>query len=650
MVNKRDSDPNQLIRQWESFIQDNRYDNSLVRDVVVRSWQRCKDLKVDPFTNKILPVKPIELKERIEVRRHLVETARPFMRQIYSLIRGSGYQVVLADEEGLLLEVLGDPQIIRRTRQVQLSPGGNWNELIKGTNAIGTAIAEDQPVQIHGIEHFCRPNHFLTCSAAPIHSPDGRMIGILDVTGDSFYYNPHTLAMVIATVTAIEKELRVKRETARSYFYLSSTEDIADRLGEGIVTIDNNGAIVHMNRTAARMLKTDRDSNTNCLLGDLLSVINNDTPHNLQGHQISIVKSEIIKDHLGHKIGETIYLREVQEPQTNRPYTAYYHFGDIVGSSPSIQRAKILAIQAARSRANVLIYGESGTGKELFAQSIHNASSYKNGPFIPVHCAAIPETLLESELFGYEDGAFTGARRGGQVGKFELAQGGTIFLDEISELSPSGQVKLLRVLQTRKVLKLGSKTEIDLDIRVISATNKELLEETARGAFRKDLYYRLNVIPIRIPPLRERLEDIPELVRHFVDKLSKTLCLEEIKITEGLYSKLMHHDWQGNVRELENVMERAIALMDKDCTIHEGLVLFDDPLINIKATEPHKTTQRDCSIAVVDNGTPLSQIELKVIMDSIKRNNGNVSKTALQLGISRATLYRRLKTLRDGLL
>jgi len=646
MVKKRDSDPNQLIKQWEAFIQDNRYDNSLVRELIVRSWQRCKDLKVDPFTNTILTVKLIELKERIERRKHLVETARPFMRQIYSLIRGSGYQVVLADEEGLLLEVLGDPHIIRRTRQVQLSPGGNWNELIKGTNAIGTAIAEDQPVQVHGIEHFCKPNHFLTCSAAPIHSPDGRMIGIFDVTGDSFYYNPHTLAMVVATVTAIEKELRIKRETARSYFYLSSTEDIADRLGEGIVTIDNNGAILHMNKTAARMLKSDRGSTNNCLFGDLLTLVNDGTLHNLHGHQISIVKSEIIKDHLGHKIGETIYLREVQEAQTNRPYAAYYHFGDIVGSSPSIQRAKILAIQAAKSRANVLIYGESGTGKELFAQSIHNASSYKNGPFIPVHCAAIPETLLESELFGYEEGAFTGAKRGGQVGKFELAQGGTIFLDEISELSPSGQVKLLRVLQTRKALKLGSKTEIDLDIRIISATNKDLLEETAKGNFRKDLYYRLNVIPIRIPPLRERLEDIPELVRHITSKISKVLDLGDIKITDGLYKRLIEHDWQGNVRELENVIERAMALMDKDCTIHEGLIFFDDPLITVYANELPKVMKRDALRESVHHGASLSQIELQVIMDCVKRNNGNVSKAALQLGISRATLYRKLRTLR----
>ncbi len=646
MVKKRDSDPNQLIKQWEAFIQDNRYDNSLVRELIVRSWQRCKDLKVDPFTNTILTVKLNELKERIERRKHLVETARPFMRQIYSLIRGSGYQVVLADEEGLLLEVLGDPHIIRRTRQVQLSPGGNWNELIKGTNAIGTAIAEDQPVQVHGIEHFCKPNHFLTCSAAPIHSPDGRMIGIFDVTGDSFYYNPHTLAMVVATVTAIEKELRIKRETARSYFYLSSTEDIADRLGEGIVTIDNNGAILHMNKTAARMLKSDRGSTNNCLFGDLLTLVNDGTLHNLHGHQISIVKSEIIKDHLGHKIGETIYLREVQEAQTNRPYAAYYHFGDIVGSSPSIQRAKILAIQAAKSRANVLIYGESGTGKELFAQSIHNASSYKNGPFIPVHCAAIPETLLESELFGYEEGAFTGAKRGGQVGKFELAQGGTIFLDEISELSPSGQVKLLRVLQTRKALKLGSKTEIDLDIRIISATNKDLLEETAKGNFRKDLYYRLNVIPIRIPPLRERLEDIPELVRHITSKISKVLDLGDIKITDGLYKRLIEHDWQGNVRELENVIERAMALMDKDCTIHEGLIFFDDPLITVYANELPKVMKRDALRESVHHGASLSQIELQVIMDCVKRNNGNVSKAALQLGISRATLYRKLRTLR----
>jgi transcriptional regulator with PAS, ATPase and Fis domain len=308
---------------------------------------------------------------------------------------------------------------------------------------------------------------------------------------------------------------------------------------------------------------------------------------------------------------------------------ARFTFEDIVGVSPAFQESKRMAMTAALSKSTVLLLGETGTGKELFAQSIHNQSPRRDHPLLAINCGAIPRELLESELFGYVEGSFTGARRGGRPGKFELADGGTVFLDEIGDMSVDMQVKLLRVLQTGEVYRVGEHKPISVDVRIIAATNVQLKNEVDRGNFRQDLFYRLNVFPIIIPPLRERSEDIIHLARYFLGRCTNVLKKPGIKFAPETEQALVRYAWPGNVRELENIVERAANLAD-DETIKPNLLGLPEAIIN---------GARINSISF----KRLAEVEKKTIMDSIEATNFNLSQASNSLGISRATLYNKIK-------
>jgi DNA-binding NtrC family response regulator len=302
---------------------------------------------------------------------------------------------------------------------------------------------------------------------------------------------------------------------------------------------------------------------------------------------------------------------------------------EIIGSSPALRRVIDVATQAAPSQATVLVLGESGTGKELLARYIHERSARSRGPFVAVNCAAIPETILESELFGHERGAFTGATSK-KDGRFAKAAGGTLFLDEIGELSPTVQVKLLRVLQEGEYEPLGGNTA-RADVRIVAATNRDLVAEVAAGRFREDLYYRLNVIAITAPPLRARREDIPLLVDHFLGLYCAKNARPRLQPTGGALQRLGDYAWPGNVRELENAIERAVVLSRSDA-------LAEGDLPDHIATAPRsKTTQLTFEI-----GTPLEEIELRVIRETLRHTKGDKSVAAQLLGISTRTIYRKL--------
>jgi len=306
---------------------------------------------------------------------------------------------------------------------------------------------------------------------------------------------------------------------------------------------------------------------------------------------------------------------------------------EIVGSSLALRRVIDVATQAAPSQATVLVLGESGTGKELIARYIHEHSARVRGPFIAVNCAAIPEPILESELFGHEKGAFTGAT-GRREGRFAKAIGGTLLLDEIGELSPSVQVKLLRVLQEGEYEPLGGNTQ-RADVRIVAATNRDLIAEVAAGRFREDLFYRLNVIAVTAPPLRARREDIPLLVDHFLGLYCAKNARARLHPTRGALDRLMGYSWPGNVRELENVIERAVVLSRGDVLGEDDL---PDAIANATRCEP---TQLAFEI-----GTPLEEIELRVIRETLRHTKGDKSLAAQLLGISTRTIYRKL----DGVL
>lgn len=308
---------------------------------------------------------------------------------------------------------------------------------------------------------------------------------------------------------------------------------------------------------------------------------------------------------------------------------ANYALDSIISVSKSMERLKELTKRAAKTNSNVLILGESGTGKELFAHAIHNNSRRIDAPFIRVNCGAIPYELLESELFGYEEGSFTGAKKGGKIGKFKAADGGTIFLDEIGDLPMNMQVKLLRVLQDKEIERIGSNFSEKIDVRVIAATNKDLEKMVSEGMFRLDLYYRLNVVSIKIPPLRERKEDIPILSRHLVDKISKGENIKVDKISDNTLEYLKNYDWPGNVRELENILERAINFLE------------DETIIKPEHLPP-KITGMTRSKQMKNLRSILEEVEKQSIIDSLIIANGNKTLAANTLDISRTSLYEKI--------
>lgn len=339
-----------------------------------------------------------------------------------------------------------------------------------------------------------------------------------------------------------------------------------------------------------------------------------------------------------HDISEIIALTEElsRAKKLLRHLEARYKWEDIIGESPVIQRAKEQAKMAAETPATVLLRGESGTGKELFAHAIHNASPRRKGQFVRVNCAAITENLLESELFGYEEGAFTGALKGGKRGLFEEANGGTLFLDEIGDISFNVQSKLLRVLQEKEIVRVGGTRPIPVDVRVISATNANLEQKVRAGTFREDLYYRLNVIPIHIPALREHKEDITPLVGHIIFKLNKDFGREVQEVSEDALRELMHYDWPGNVRELENVMGRAMIAMRPQDTIMEveHLPLLPCEKMGHVSSVPSQVQPLE---------KVMEEAEKAAILHALRETKGSRTKAAALLGISIRSLFYKIE-------
>jgi transcriptional regulator with PAS, ATPase and Fis domain len=357
-----------------------------------------------------------------------------------------------------------------------------------------------------------------------------------------------------------------------------------------------------------------------------------------EGRVVGAVGKVMFKDisnfySLSKKINNLEKEIEYYEDELAEQRKSKYSFKDIIGNSEEIKKVKKMSSKVAKTDSNVLIYGESGTGKELFAHAIHSASKRTLAPFIKVNCAAIPAQLLEAELFGYDEGAFTGAKKGGKKGKFELANKGTILLDEIGDMPIEMQVKLLRVIQEKEIERVGGNLLKNIDVRIIASTNKNLEESVKLGEFREDLYYRLDVMKIRIPPLRERREDITELSNALIKKVSNKLGVYVEGISKESIEYLLNYNWPGNIRELENVIERALNLMDSD------LHITPEQLPDRIAKNKKESLNKGCG----DLKEIIERVEKEVIQEKLKINKGNKNKTAKQLGISRVGLYKKIE-------
>ena len=437
---------------------------------------------------------------------------------------------------------------------------------------------------------------------------------------------------------------------------------ILDRVYSGIIFCDKDSRILFMNRFYASLLKTDRETavgkhikayfpssrlpvvletgqaelGKKCSLRSNLALLVNRVPIERDGETVGVVLQTTFRDFT--EINDVMTRLNLLEKEVNyykeglgSILSATYSFESIVGRNKRLLEAKRTAEKYARTDSPVLILGATGTGKELFAHAVHRAGGRKTGPFVCVNCAAIPRELLESELFGYTTGAFTGAKRGGKSGKIEMAHGGTLFLDEIGDLPLNAQAKLLRVLETKKIERVGGVKTVDVDFRLVAATNKGLREMIRRNEFREDVFYRLNTMTVEIPALSERTDDISELVHFFL----KSSGNEDVKISESVLQMLERYSWPGNVRELKNVVARAVSLIEGDTFEVEHL-----PMEIVRF-------QSDCSDSTPAGIGPLSselkRYEKKILEQALRLSHGNMTQTAKLLGISRSTLYEKCR-------
>lgn len=636
---------------WEKFAVTGEA-GSDVPPLIAQSWARCRALGLDPRNVPAAQVVGREdLERRIARNRDLLTVAMPVVYELQALVEELGFMTLLTDADGVILELLSAGKFRGNGLEGNLQRGGIWREEQAGTGAIGLVLQLCQPVQIAACEHYFERDHDLTCSAAPIFNHDGRLLGILNVSGPREEAHLHTLGLVVVASNAITNQLRVEDDRRQIWLVNEYLKAVINSISDGVLAIDSSGYIKEINSEAAAILATDplfaRGKDIQDFVGKqslFKRVIAegktfNDIETTLEtkrGYIHCHVSARPISLVDGKVVGIVATLKTMKKLQrvVNQIIgaEARFTFSNIIGESSAMQRAIHLAQVAARNIHTVLIQGESGTGKELFAQAIHNAT-LAGQPFIAVNCAAIPETLIESELFGYEGGAFTGAHRNGRPGKFELANDGTIFLDEIGEMPLNVQTVLLRVLQERSVLRIGGLRPTPINVRVIAATSKDLAVEVSKGNFRQDLYYRLNVFEINIPPLRERIGDVTQLVDHLVASISARFGKSVVGVSLPALKCMLGYHWPGNVRQLENVVERAISLVDGDVIEEQHLPDF----LCVRSRQPAGDALR-----FANRPLNMEKIEKNAILEAV-RHCGELQKAAKTLGISRSTLYRRLK-------
>ena len=654
-----------------------------LRPEIAESWIRSKAFGIDPFnpgkTSKKL--EPAQFQSVLEENKLLLNIARPLMDAFREFVMGSNYILWLFDRNCVSLYCVGKNNA---PHSGQLETGYVSNEQAIGTSCHALAMLNKQPIHMIGPEQYCVNLHEYISSSAPILDEKGELLGILSLAhwmGNKpwnkyqFNLHIHTLGWISSLALAIGNQLQL----SQSYDYLqeintqvktmNDTLVTANRtlqatlsyIDEGLITIDQSGRIINSNREAARIFKLDAKTLSNHNIFNFISDTSNLTNILHGGKKVEYQEMEL--KIMGKKepymvnihpiINPTSKIMDVAIIRLNHASKvnalvntvvgarAKFTFQDIIGNSDQMRKAKSLTERFANSPENILLTGESGTGKELFAQSIHNKSR-PNGPFIAINCAAMPRNLIESELFGYEPGAFTGASKNGSPGKIELANGGTLFLDEIGDMPIELQAVLLRVLEDKQVTRIGGKYARSVDFRLIAATNKKLLDLVEQKKFREDLYFRLSVIKIEIPPLRQRSGDALLLAEHFVQSYARKMNLPVPKISNAVRQKIQDYHWPGNVRQLENVMIYAVNMAQ------EGIIQLE-----CLPSEIFKNNEEKADLNQPDSSTKntphlkdllsFKDAEAVVIRNALAQTSGNITAASKLLKISKTTMYKKMK-------
>ncbi|WP_411888385.1 sigma-54-dependent Fis family transcriptional regulator [Hydrocarboniphaga effusa] len=630
---------------------------------ITQSWTRCvNDHRLDPSKlHAPTVIGSADLKDRQTQHEDLMQIAVAEMDSLYDQISGSGHALLMTDASGVILCERVDPTLRKMFRSAGILIGADWSENREGTNGVGTCIAENRPVTVHRADHFRARHIGLSCTGAPIRDPGGSLVAVLDVSSisshDTRAGRTHTMALVNLSANFIEKCLFLRRQRNHTILRFHSRPELVNLLYDGALALSQDGTVIAADDTAVRLLGANSRLN---LLGRPLAEIFDVRPEDLLAGSRNHPAIWPLRD-LRRGRRYFVSLREPQrepardggakpalEPAMLQPRKNALSLDDLAGEDPQMLRNVHNARRIADSMVSVLIQGPTGSGKEVFARALHRASSRAQRNFVAVNCAAIPETLIESELFGYKSGAFTGAHKDGMRGKVLQASGGTLFLDEVGDMPLLLQTRLLRVLEDNEVVPLGSEKPIKVDIRVISASHRNLREMIAKGQFREDLYYRLNGIKIELPALAERA-DRNRLIREVfaIEAAGEAHAAVEAKALQCL----LNYQWPGTVRELRNVIRAALAICEGGLVTRLDLpreLCEAAPPAAAAPAAPGAPLANMATPAETSAGNPLEVAEREALLAVIDANRWNMRLTAQQLGMSRNTLYRRLKRLRIG--
>ena len=627
-----------------AVLEGNDIARSQVDELTFLSWKRChEEHGLNPgMTPEPVIIGHAELRERQEIVGHLLDIARPEMTNLYQQLAGSGHAIMLTDREGVLLNYIGDPTFTDAAAHVGIESGAVWSEGVQGTNGMGTCIVERKPLVIHKTAHFFSSNASLTCAAAPIFNPHGEVLAILDASSEAKLAQQHTMVLLNMSAQVIENRVFFCAMEDAYVFRFHSRAEFLGTLGEGLIAFVPDGRVLAANRSAIFQMGLA-------------------SPQQIVGRQVQdlftislpmLLKRAHSQNFHAFPIRETLserrFFAKVQPPENasrlaaapvlkarSAPASSDYltdsdplstlHFGD-----PRMERNITIIRKVLDRDIPCMLFGETGAGKEVFARAIHQRSSRQHKPFVALNCASMPESLVESELFGYRPGAFTGASREGCRGKIVQADGGTLFLDEIGDMPLNLQTRLLRVLEERAVVPLGGEKPIPVSIQLVSATHRDIRALVAEGTFREDLYYRIHGISLVIPPLRER-QDKQELI--FEAAQEEAGHAAPLELDPAALEQLLRYGWPGNLRQLRNVMRAATALCNNNrITLDDLPKEICDP-----SSSPH------LELGAETGFNALAVAERDALLRVLEDMHWNVSRVAKSLDLSRNTLYRRMK-------
>lgn len=634
---------------------------------ILESHARCQYLGLKPFEScDYSATLPSDSLIALERNARLICQTNAVLSKLEKFMVDFGNMIVLTDDTGTILRTHCHSMFIEKAERVALRPGVSWAESSKGTNAIGTALILEKSICVQGDDHFFQSNHFLSCAAAPILDHSGNVIGVLDASGDKRFFHANTLALVEMCARTIENNWFIDKFRQNLQLHLHPFAEFIGTMEEGVIALGDDGQILGANQAARKIL----DVNASGLriqglqglfglsMGELLDKLHHST---LVPVKFTTVTGKVIFVRINES-KSTIFLNFMRKEL--RPTPCQYSspapvdsllnqssliderihlFENLDAGDPQVRSVTTRLKHIIDKDISILIIGETGTGKELMANAIHQYSQRCSEPFIAINCASIPEQLIESELFGYEEGAFTGAKRKGSVGKLLQANGGTLFLDEIGDMPLTLQARLLRVLQERKVIPLGGSRAREFDVNLICATHRDLREMMDQKLFRDDLYYRINGISVKLPPLRERTDLVA-----LCQKILRTLSPEKpLSIQPLLLKAFLRYSWPGNLRQLNNVLRTATVLVDHDHEINQSHLPDDfreelNKLQSSTISGDGRASKRGAQMQV-GSVNDLQQIETTAIMRALDDCEGNVSLASKRLNVSRNTIYRRIK-------